>query len=119
MIQPKNEKIELHKWDMGEVEIFYFTPRYTDCHSQEFYLFGVHERRAFPITFQIGDRTFDHFDTFPHELPLLKGQKLFVKGGYGAGMDYINLYDFTFDISKHAMILHEQKQVKPDYVLQP
>jgi photosystem II stability/assembly factor-like uncharacterized protein len=118
IIQPENEVIQIQKWNAGDVEILYFIPRYTDCHSQEFYLFGVQGKQAFPITFEMGDRTLGYFDTFPHELPLMKGQQLYVKGGYGAGMDYVNLYEFTFDSRKHAMILHGQKQVKPNYDLQ-
>jgi hypothetical protein len=119
IIQSKNEVMQLQEWNAGDVEIFYFIPRYTDCHSQEFYLFGVERNQSFPITFDMGDHIVNHFDTFTHELPLLKGQNLYVKGGYGAGMGYVNLYEFTFDSSKHAMILQYQKHVKPDYVLQP
>ncbi|WP_422661311.1 hypothetical protein ACK8P5_12835 [Paenibacillus sp. EC2-1] len=115
VIQPKNEMIEIENLILGDTELYYFMPRYTDCHGLEFYLYGVDGDSAYPITFMLNHRTLDKFHVYPIEKPRVINNRLVFRGGHGAGMDTVSKYYFRFDQKKHQMILEKELQVKPGH----
>ncbi|WP_054958527.1 hypothetical protein [Paenibacillus dakarensis] len=113
VIQPNKETIEMEKLILGETELFYFMPRYTDCHGLEFYLYGIDGDKAYPITFALNHRSLDKFHVSPIDRPNIIEDRLVFRGGYGAGMDTVSKYYFRFDQKKHQMILEKELQVRP------
>ncbi|WP_239616798.1 hypothetical protein [Cohnella mopanensis] len=114
IINPKDETLQIKKVKMGDTELFYFIPRYTDCHSLEFYLFAMDEHGAYPITYLVDDKTIDQYVIYPKDEPKVVKNRFVFRGGFGAGMDTVSEYSFKFDRENHQMILDTVLQVKPN-----
>ncbi|GGH27401.1 hypothetical protein [Paenibacillus segetis] len=113
IISHGDEILKLKKVKIGDTELFYFIPRYTDCHALTFYLYGIDQNEAYPITLFAENSNVIHFEMYPNEEPKIINDRFVFKGGYGAGMDTVSEYYFKFDQKKHLMILEKVLQVKP------
>lgn len=118
IIQRDDKPVEMQTFTLGDTDIFAYVPRYTDCHALETYLFGVSGGKAFPIPFEMEPK---RILTSLGQLPIRSFQvtngELIITGGYGAGMEFIEVYHFRYDLKKRSMILQNTDQVKPNDIL--
>jgi hypothetical protein len=118
IVQPNDAPVEMQKYFLGEMEIFAYVPRYTDCHALETYLFGVSDGKAFPIPFEMKpEQIWKNIGQLPHRPFQLTNDELILTGGYWAGQDFIDVYHFRYDSKKRSMILHNTEQVKPNDIV--
>jgi hypothetical protein len=114
IINPNNTALTINKIIMGGMELFYFIPRYTDCHEQELYFYGVKDSNAFPITVELEEGKPTTLGIYPKEQPKLVDGDLVIKGGYAAGMEYISEYHFKLSTDNKILKLVKTIQLKPD-----
>ncbi|KRE64783.1 hypothetical protein [Paenibacillus sp. Soil750] len=114
IVQQNDSPFIMQPFTLEDMDIFAYVPRYTDCHGLETYLFGVSNRTAFPITFEIEPGVnWASISQLPHHPFKVANGEFIVTGGYGAGQDFINVYHFRYDTNKKSMILKSTNQVKP------
>jgi hypothetical protein len=114
IINPSTAVLPINKVVMDGMELFYFIPRYTDCHEQELYFFGVKDNEAYPITVEMEENNPITLGIYPKTLPRLIDGELIVKGGYSAGMDYISEYHFKLNTDKKLLKLAKTIHLKPN-----
>jgi hypothetical protein len=114
IIQRSDSPVEMRHFTLDHTDMFAYTPRYTDCHALETYLFGVSDGTAFPIPFELKPgTTAPYIIENPHRPFQIKDGTMIVTGGQGAGQDYINVYRFKYDAVKKTMILENTDLVRP------
>lgn len=114
IIQQNDAPITMQSFKLGDAELLAFVPRYTDCHGQETYFFGIENGEAFPVPLHMGeDGTWPNISQLPrHPLQVdPRQQELILTGGYGAGQEYINVYHFVYD-AKNRMLERTQTEKK-------
>ncbi|MCR8644511.1 hypothetical protein NV379_17790 [Paenibacillus sp. N1-5-1-14] len=118
IVQPSEEPMVMQKASMGDVAIFAYTPRYTDCHGLETYFFGVKGGKAFPIPIQMAeDQVWSNIGQLPVRPFQIKSGEMIITGGHGAGEDFINVYHFRYDAKKQALVLKRTDEVKYDDII--
>lgn len=117
IIQRDDTPVKMQKFKIGEIDLFAYVPRYTDCHALETYLFGVSEGQAFAIPFEMEPgRVWTQLGQLPHRPLEVEDGVLTITGGYGAGQDYININHFQYDAAKRTMVLQRTDQAKPNEI---
>jgi hypothetical protein len=115
IVQQNDSPVIMQPFTLEDMDIFAYVPRYTDCHGLETYLFGVSNRKAFPITFEMKlGVNWASISQLPHHPFKVVGGEFIVTGGYGAGQEFITIYHFRYDPMKKAMILKSTNEVKPN-----
>jgi hypothetical protein len=115
IVQQNDSPVIMQPFTLEDMDIFAYVPRYTDCHGLETYLFGVSNRKAFPITFEMKPGVnWASISQLPHHPFKVVGGEFIVTGGYGAGQEFITIYHFRYDPMKKSMILKSTNEVKPN-----
>ncbi|RKN84489.1 hypothetical protein [Paenibacillus ginsengarvi] len=115
IIQRGDTPVEMKKFQLGGTELFAYTPRYTDCHALETYVFGVADGKAFSVPFEMdAKRSLSNLGRLPIRELQITDEELIITGGYGAGQDFIDVYHFLYDPKKKSLILQTTDQLKPN-----
>ncbi|SEN03955.1 hypothetical protein [Paenibacillus sp. OV219] len=116
IIQRTEAPIMMQSFKLGYTELITFVPRYTDCHAQETYFFGVEDGEAFPVPLHVqDDLTWPNIGQLPYHNFKVDDERdeLILTGGYGAGQEYINVYHFVYDAKSRVLELKQTEQIKP------
>ncbi|AZN40288.1 hypothetical protein [Paenibacillus albus] len=116
IIQQSDAPIAMQSFKLENTELFAYVPRYTDCHAQETYFFGVEDGAAFPVPLHVqDDLTWPNIGQLPHHHFKVDDERgeLILTGGYGAGQEYINVYHFVYDAKGRFLELKQTEQIKP------
>ncbi|MFK7691212.1 hypothetical protein [Paenibacillus sp. HJGM_3] len=118
IVQPGDAPVTMQKFTMEGTDIYYYVPRYTDCHGLETYFFGVGDGKAFPIPLELKpDLVWKNISQLPKQSLRIADGELILTGGYGAGQDFIDVYHFRYDPKKATLVLKLTEQVKPNEIV--
>ncbi|RUS45075.1 hypothetical protein [Cohnella sp. AR92] len=114
IIQPGDAPVQMQRESAGDTELFFYAPRYADCHGLEAYVFGVRDGKAFPVSVRMGgDEVLGYFTYDPGRPYEYRDGELTVWGSPGAGSDSIDVYRYRYSDKDRSLILTSTGQTAP------
>lgn len=105
-----SKEIKMKIGTIGDTDLAFFYPRFSDCHALVFYAFGIDKKtgKAFPVSFTTDQGTTDTYSTYVGALPKIVDQKMQITIGDFTS-DFYNV-TFRYDSVKHVFV-QEKKEL--------